>query len=442
MTFEDPSSQGETPRSQRDSGGRTGPHQEIVQLADHLILRLDADDRIVFLNDPFATMLGVEPGEVVGRAYLSFVHPDDREQTREALRRLRLPPHVLRDFQQRVATSGGDQVLNWSLRALLDPEGGVRAIQAVGLDVTELRRSLDELREEHDWALEILEHVPVGVLVVEATTFRVLTHNRRCLDWLAPELSPRSLLGRGVDELLVDPSNRSRVLTLLRDVLRRRESRTTEELVLAGPDASRRRWRWKATPLHTPAGGAVRRLVVVTEPILPYRGPDDEAGAPAPPSTARGEDEGIVDPDWTDATQELPRGNETILLVDDDPMVLEVAAQILADQGYTVIRAGRGEEALALARSHSSPIHLLVTDVVMPGMDGRQLAERIRRLLPTLPVLFISGFADSVFSRSDLEQQGIHLLRKPFTIMALAQRIRSVLDGEGRHSDPGADASN
>jgi two-component system, cell cycle sensor histidine kinase and response regulator CckA len=123
-----------------------------------------------------------------------------------------------------------------------------------------------------------------------------------------------------------------------------------------------------------------------------------------------------------------PRGTETILLAEDEPAVRSFARSVLEASGYQVLEAGNGEEGLKLARSHSGPLHLLVTDVVMPKIGGRELAEKMNVLRPNLKVVFISGYADDEAFRRTLQQAGIAYLQKPFTPSALANKIRQVLD--------------
>jgi CheY-like chemotaxis protein len=119
-----------------------------------------------------------------------------------------------------------------------------------------------------------------------------------------------------------------------------------------------------------------------------------------------------------------PGGAETVLLVEDVQSVRWLAHRSLQKSGYHVLEAGDGAEALAVAERHGGPIHLLVTDVVMPAMGGRELAERLTALRPGMRVLFVSGYTDDVVILN-----GCHFLAKPFTQAALLRKIREVLDG-------------
>ena len=121
------------------------------------------------------------------------------------------------------------------------------------------------------------------------------------------------------------------------------------------------------------------------------------------------------------------RGTETVLLVEDAAAVRAVAHQALARQGYTVLDAPNGAEALRIAAEHAGPIHLLLTDVVMPGLSGRQLSDELTRLRPDTKVLFTSGYTDDAVVRHGVLESGIAYLQKPFTVDGLARKVREVL---------------
>ncbi|MEK8036449.1 MAG: ATP-binding protein, partial [candidate division NC10 bacterium] len=121
-------------------------------------------------------------------------------------------------------------------------------------------------------------------------------------------------------------------------------------------------------------------------------------------------------------------GSETVLLVEDEAEVRRITHEILTARGYRVLEAGRPAEAVALLATHPGPIHLLVSDVVMPEMSGPQLAARLTAERPGLRVLFVSGYtADALGPRGALAP-GVALLHKPFTAEALATKVRDVLD--------------
>ncbi|HVH69713.1 MAG TPA: PAS domain S-box protein [Candidatus Dormibacteraeota bacterium] len=121
-------------------------------------------------------------------------------------------------------------------------------------------------------------------------------------------------------------------------------------------------------------------------------------------------------------------GKETILLAEDEPAVRELARMVLSEQGYTVIEAQNAEDAVRLAGRHGSEIHLLLTDVAMPGMSGRDLANHLTALHPYLRVLYMSGYTYNVIAENGTLEEGLSFLQKPFTPKALAQRVRETLD--------------
>jgi CheY-like chemotaxis protein len=124
-----------------------------------------------------------------------------------------------------------------------------------------------------------------------------------------------------------------------------------------------------------------------------------------------------------------PRGSETVLLVEDEEALRRLSRRVLAQFGYTVLEAPDGVEALHLAEAYHGPINLVLTDVVMPRLSGRDLAERVRASHPEAKILFMSGYTDDAVVQHGVLSQEVTLLRKPFTPYALAARVREVLDG-------------
>src|SRR6266481_1741394 len=124
-----------------------------------------------------------------------------------------------------------------------------------------------------------------------------------------------------------------------------------------------------------------------------------------------------------------PRGGtETVLVVEDAASVRMVTRQVLERFGYAILEAPNGETALRLAAKHHGPIHLLLTDVIMPGLSGRQLAEQLAQLRPDMKVLYASGYADQAIVLHGILDSDIAYLQKPFTPETLARRVRQVLD--------------
>jgi two-component system, cell cycle sensor histidine kinase and response regulator CckA len=122
------------------------------------------------------------------------------------------------------------------------------------------------------------------------------------------------------------------------------------------------------------------------------------------------------------------RGNETILLVEDETIVRQLVAEILEANGYGVLQAGDGPSALELLRRHTGDVDLLVTDVVMPGMSGPEVANAIAAMRPGTQVLYISGYTDSAIGHHGVLEPGIAFLQKPFSAADLTRKVRAVLD--------------
>jgi PAS domain S-box-containing protein len=124
----------------------------------------------------------------------------------------------------------------------------------------------------------------------------------------------------------------------------------------------------------------------------------------------------------------VQRGTETVLLVEDDPQLRQLSSSVLAHCGYNVLVANGPEEGLAICRAHQKEIRLLVTDVVMPKMNGRQLAEQVSKIAPDIRVLYISGYTNNAIVHYGVLDPGLWFLPKPFTLSALVSKVREILD--------------
>jgi len=125
------------------------------------------------------------------------------------------------------------------------------------------------------------------------------------------------------------------------------------------------------------------------------------------------------------------RGTETVLLVEDEEGVRDLARDVLESNGYTVLPAGNGAEALRVQKQYTGRIHLVLTDVVMPRMNGPALVKKLRRRAPDIRVLFMSGYTDDAITDHDLRGRGIGFIQKPITPAELARKVREALDAEG-----------
>jgi CheY-like chemotaxis protein len=144
-----------------------------------------------------------------------------------------------------------------------------------------------------------------------------------------------------------------------------------------------------------------------------------------PRVTATGEPVGMEVPA---EEAKVEAGSEVVLLVEDESTLRGLVRQYLQNQGYTVLEAHSGAAALRSASYYSGPIHLLLTDVIMPGMNGRELAQQLTAVRPDTRVLYMSGYTENVIGHNGTLDAGINLLQKPFTLPALKARVREVLD--------------
>jgi PAS domain S-box-containing protein len=122
------------------------------------------------------------------------------------------------------------------------------------------------------------------------------------------------------------------------------------------------------------------------------------------------------------------RGAETILLTEDDDMVRALASRVLSTHGYTVLEAANGAAAISICEQHSEPIHLLITDIVMPGMSGRDLVDRLATLRPGLKALYMSGYTDRAIVHQQVLDEKTPFIQKPFAPQTLVNKVREVLD--------------
>ena len=128
--------------------------------------------------------------------------------------------------------------------------------------------------------------------------------------------------------------------------------------------------------------------------------------------------------------QELPHGNETILVVEDEEEVRKLTAKILERQGYRILETSNGDDALLACERRKDPIHLMLADIVMPGMSGSELAKLLKPLYPEIKILYMSGYTDDAIVHHGVLEKGVNYIQKPFTTEGLASKVREVLDKE------------
>lgn len=172
---------------------------------------------------------------------------------------------------------------------------------------------------------------------------------------------------------------------------------------------------------------SLSRATALARKLHAFGRPDSPSGAPGPaPSDRQAEASARPEPD-TSMTAVSGSG-ETILLVEDDEDVRFLLQSILKSDGYTVLEAWNGERALELAAAHAGSIHLILTDLHMPGMDGRRVAETLLSRHPGMKAMFMSGFPEEDFQREDWEIP-VSFLQKPFMPKSMLRQVRKVFDG-------------
>jgi PAS domain S-box-containing protein len=237
----------------------------------------------------------------------------------------------------------------------------------------------------------------------------------RTFGWSAEEA-----VGQGLPFV---PADRQEEFRALRQRALRGESFTEPELHRRRADGSPIVVSASTAPLRREDGTVCGILSVLTDVT--------DGKAPAEPAARRATVAGRDAERWL-AGDAAP-GTETVLLVEDVDTVRALAREILRLNGYTVIEARHAREALLLSEAHRGPIHLMLTDVVMPGMSGGELARRLRTQRPATRVLYMSGYTDDAIVRTGVLDEGKAFLQKPFTPVQLARKIREVL--ENRETD-------
>ena len=134
-----------------------------------------------------------------------------------------------------------------------------------------------------------------------------------------------------------------------------------------------------------------------------------------------------IAPDISANAEAPPRGTETILIAEDEEALREAICDYMSSLGYTVFTASSGKEALSAASEHEGHIDLLITDVVMPGMSGRELSQMMGSLYPNLKSIYMSGYTDDAVLRRGIERMDATFLQKPFSLSTIARKVRETL---------------
>lgn len=126
--------------------------------------------------------------------------------------------------------------------------------------------------------------------------------------------------------------------------------------------------------------------------------------------------------------RQVPTGSETIMVVEDEPVILKMGKETIERLGYTVLTADNPNSALEIAMEYDKNIDLLITDVVMPDMNGRDLSSQLTKSYPGLKTLYMSGYTADVISRKGVLDEGVHFIQKPFSLQDMAVKVREFLD--------------
>jgi CheY-like chemotaxis protein len=124
----------------------------------------------------------------------------------------------------------------------------------------------------------------------------------------------------------------------------------------------------------------------------------------------------------------MAHGTETVLIAEDEASVRSLVARVLRDRGYTVLEASNGQEALDAAQKYEGEILLLITDIIMPGMNGKDLAAQLQSIRPDIRTLYVSGYTENAIVHRGILDSEVDFLQKPFTTRNLARKVREVLD--------------
>src|SRR5213083_3074813 len=465
-------------------------YRSLVDGVRDVIFALSPGGEVTSLNPAFEEMTGFPPAEWVGRPFEAFVHPDDVPLALDLFGRV-LQGEPRPTIQFRILTRAGTyRVAEFSATAQLR-DGRLTGILGIGRDfnniLTAITGHADLLLEDlghHDPRRADVDEIRRSAERAAGLTRQLLAFSRQQV--LQPKVVDLNALVLDMDKLLrrligedvelatvldptlgrvtADPGQLEQVIVNLavnaRDAMPQGGKLTLEtrnidldssytlehSLVKPGPyvqltvsdsgigmDEETQAHAFEPFFTTKPRGqgtglglamvyGTVKQsggfIWVYSEPghgatfkiYLPrVDAPVESATPPAP-------------------VERPPRGSETVLLAEDEPAVRAIAQQVLERQGYTVLAAPSGADALALAAQHGATIHLLLTDVVMPGMSGRDLADRLTAQRPGIRVLYISGYTDNAIVRHGMLEPGLAYLQKPFRPDALVRKVREVLD--------------
>jgi PAS domain S-box-containing protein len=389
-------------------------HYAIIESSPLAIVSYDPDGVVTYWNPAAERTFGWSGEEAVGLR-LPFV-PAEKQTEFEGLMRRALGGEAFTESElHRRKADGSPIVVASSFAPLRGPDGTIRGVVEILSDVTD-RKAAEESQALLSMAVEQADDSIVvtdtgGVIRYVNAAFERVTGFRRA-----------EVLGQTPKVLKGDRHDGTYHRKLWDAIGRNEKWRGTlinrrKDGTLFAEDAV-------ISPVRDPSGGIVSYIGIQRD-ITPIRRMEDRVTRLAPrrePDAGERLSPGRFQP------EKLSAGSETVLLVEDEDVVRLPAREILHACGYTVLEARHGKEALLLSEAHPGTIHLVLTDVVMPKMDGLELAGRLQTIRPETRVLFMSGYSDDDIGRIDVPENGIAFLRKPFTAEALSLKVREILD--------------
>ncbi len=503
-------------------------YREFIEGTDDLVTRVDSSARFIFVNYRANTVFGLPPEECVGRSAFDFVHPEDREPTRQWFDEMVATKRTIGAVENRLVSLGGEiHHIQWSSNFRYDDEGNLEVVNNIGRDIGDRKRAEEEREALQAQLVRAQKMESVGRLAGGvAHDFNnmlgvILGHAEIALD----QLDENQTLYADLKEIQ-KAAKRSADLTRQLLAFARKQTVAPVELQLNDTVAGMLKmlnrligedielewkpgtdlWAVKMDPgqidqilanLAVNARDAIDGVGKVT--IRTANAVLDEAYCEGHAELTPGEyvslsvtDNGcgmepeviklVFEPFFTTkatgrgtglglatvygivkqnqgyikvlskpgegsafriylprhvrktapAAQPVPaaiatRGRESVLLVEDEPAILHIGRKMLGKLGYHVIGAATPKEALRLAGEHTGGIDLLMTDVIMPGMNGHDLAKELLKQHPNLKRLFMSGYTADVIAPHGVLEKGVHFIQKPFSMHQLAAKVRQAL---------------
>jgi PAS domain S-box-containing protein len=504
----------------------------LVENQTDMVVKMDLEGRFLFVSPSYCRTLGKNEKDLLDQKFSGFVHQEDRDRTKDAIKNLYSPPHTI-CVENRALTGKGEMWLSWLYTAVLDKDGILTEIIGAGRDITgqkqgeaereKLQAQLTQARKmesvgrlaggvAHDfnnmltvilgYAQSALDETdpsdPLYTSLKEILnaagrsteiTRQLLAFARK--QAIAPQVMDlnrtvegmlkmlRRLIGEDIDlvwkpgenlwPVMIDPSQIDQILANLcvnaRDAISDRGRITIE----TGPASFDNAYCTKHTdfipgdfvmmavsdngcgmdketldnlfePFFTTKDlgkGTGLGLATVYGIVKQNNGFIHVSSEPGQHTVFRiylpshlGQAPGLP----KQKTGEIPLGRgETILIVEDEAVILDLCKLMLERLGYTVLTAATPKEALRLAETAGGEIQLLMTDVVMPEMNGRDLAKQLTMLCPDIKLLFMSGYTANVIEHQGVLGKGMNFIQKPFSKNALAVKVNEALGGAGQN---------